>query len=350
MMSLDTFADTFGIDPAAARRVLEEHRARAGHDQPWYVQTILALGSWVTAAVVVALGGFFIQLAFELEGDTFGVGLAVLGLIFFAPGFVMLLRRTGGVFAAHFAIAIAAAGQAMVAIGAGIFTEEVWPAALASLPFAVAVAWFLPSRALQAISTAWAAVLVFAALHELGVPFITEVAALGVAAGVALHLHPPRRDLTPSASVLMLTGPVLSIMFDLSGALGYADKVTYDGWLARAMLAALVGFLLLAVWRHLADRTARTELALFAAAALAVCLLLPVGGAAALVIMVLAFVLGSRVLAIIATLLEIYFLWKFYYDLHMTLLQKSALLAVVGVVVLGLWLAATRLATDRVRS
>lgn len=347
MMDLDAFAAAFGIDAAAARRALEEHGARSERDHPWYVQTMLALGSWVTAIVVVALGGFFLNLTFELEGDSFGVGLALLGLIFFVSGFFMLLRATGGVFAAHFATAIAAAGQVMAAIGAGIVGDAPWPAALASVPFAVAVAWFLAARALQTISTALTASLVLIALHELAFPFVPEAAALGIVAGAALRLRPPRRDLAPAASVLVLTGPVLSIMFDLGGALGYADKVAYEGWIARAILVALIGYLLHSVWRQLADRTAQTELALFAAAALAVCLLLPLGGAAALVIMLLAFVLGSRVLAVIGTLLEIYFLWKFYYDLDMTLLQKSSLLAAVGVVILGLWVAATRLAAGK---
>lgn len=347
MMDLDAFAAAFGIDATAARRTLEEHNARSEHDHPWYVQTMLALGSWVTAIVVVALGGFFLYLTFDLDGEAFGAGMALLGLIFFVPGFVLLLRGAGGVFAAHFATAIAAAGQVMAAIGAGSIVDAPWPAALASLPFAAAVACFLDSRALQAISSALAAGLALIALHELAFPFVPEAAALGVVAGAALRLRPPRRDLAPVASVLLLTGPALSIMFDFGAGLGYADKVAYDGWIARAMLVALIGYLLHSLWRRLADRTAQIELALFAAAAVATSLLLPVGGAAALVILVLAFVLGARGLAIIGSLLQIYFLWKFYYDLDMTLLQKSALLAAVGVVILGLWVAATRLATGK---
>ena len=347
-MDRSEFCTAFGIDPAAATAALERARP-AGHlDQPWYVQAMLGLGSWITALVVIAFCCFFLALVFDLDDEPFGAALAVVGTGFFAVGFIMLLRRTTGVFAAHFATAIAAAGQAMAAVGAGMLLDEVWPAALASLPFAALVSWVLESRTLQALSTAWAVILVFVALNDQNFAFMLEFAALLVAAGVALHLYPPRRDLVPMASVLLLVGPVLSIMFDLRDGLGVATGEVTDDLLAKAIFIVLTLFLLHAIWRHLDDRTAQIELALFAAAAIAVSAVMPVGAAAALVILVLAFVLGAHALALIGILLEVYFLWKFYYDLDMTLLEKSLMLMGVGVVVLALWGAMARLAAKTV--
>ncbi len=336
MMNLDQFCTGFGVDRRAAQNAIAKAPRGREQEHPWYVQVMLGFGSWITALLVIAFCCFFLNLVFGLEDDSFSAALAVVGVMFFAAGFVMLRRAAAGVFATHFATALAAAGQAMAAVGIGMHFETVWPSALASVPFTVITAARIESRLLQGLSSAWTVILVFVALHEHEFPFMLEVAALGVAAGVALYLYPPRRDLVPTASVLLLVGPVLSIMFDFQGEFGFAG-VAASGWIAQLIFVALILYLLHALWRHATDTTARAELAFFAAAAIAVSAIFPPGAGAALVILVLAFVLGSRVLALIGVLLEIYFLWKFYYDLNLTLLHKSFMLAGVGVVLLALW-------------
>lgn len=336
MTQLEQLCTDFGIDAAAAKASLEKASIANQHDHPWYVQLMLAIGSWVTALLVIAFCGFFITLVLDLDGDSFGPVLAVAGLIFFAVAFAMLRRHEAGIFSTHFATALAAAGQGMVAVGIGIYVEAPWAAALASAPFAVLIASAIDNRMLQGLSSAWVVILVFAALLEKDFPFILEVAALGVAAGVFLHLYPPRRDLAPTAGVLLLVGPLLSMMFDFQGEIGISAAAA-SGWIAQFIFVALIVFLLHALWRRAGDRSGQVELAIFAAAAIAVAIILPPGAGAALVILVLAFSLGARVLALMGVLLEIYFLWKFYYDLNMTLLHKSFMLAGVGVVLLALW-------------
>lgn len=336
MIQLDQLCAKLGIDHGAAKAALAKAEAESDHDHPWYVHLMLAIGSWVTAVLVMVLGGFFITLVLDLDGDSFAPVLAVFGLAFFAIAFFMLRRQKAGVFSTHFATALAAAGQGMVAIGIGTYFEEPVAAALASLPFAVIIAVAINSRMLQGLSSAWVAILVFVTLIERDFPFILEVAALGVAAGVFLHLYPPRRDLAPTAGVLLLVGPLLSMMFDFQGEIGMT-AVVGSGWIAQLIFVALILFLLQALWRHAEDRTGQIELAIFAAAAIAVAVILPPGAGAALVILVLAFSLGARVLALLGVALEAYFLWKFYYDLNMTLLHKSFMLAGVGLVLLVLW-------------
>ena len=336
MMQLDRLCADLSIDPAAAKAVLEKAGAASEDDHPWYVQLMLAIGSWVTALLLIAFCGFFINLVLGLDGDSFAPVMAVAGMIFFAIAFAMLRRQDAGVFSTHFATALAAAGQGMVAVGIGVHFEEPWAAALASAPFAILIASTIDNRMLQGLSSTWVVVLVFIALFEQEFPFILEIAALSVAAGVFLHLYPPQRDLAPTAGVLLLVGPLLSIMFDFQGELEFSTFAS-SGWIAQLIFVALILFLLHAVWRHAGDRSARIELAIFAAAAIAVAVILPPGAGAALVILVLAFSLGARVLALMGVALEVYFLWKFYYDLNMTLLHKSFMLAGVGLVLLALW-------------
>ena len=61
---------------------------------------------------------------------------------------------------------------------------------------------------------------------------------------------------------------------------------------------------------------------------------LPTGGSAALVLLALAYTLGSRTLAAIGALPAIYFIWSFYWDLDGTLLTKSIILMSAGAVLL----------------
>jgi uncharacterized membrane protein len=75
--------------------------------------------------------------------------------------------------------------------------------------------------------------------------------------------------------------------------------------------------------------------AILIVAILVICAVLPPGGSAALVLMMLAFVLGLRGLGVIGVLFQIYFISRFYYDLQITLLEKSLILMAVGLLVLG---------------
>jgi uncharacterized membrane protein len=65
--------------------------------------------------------------------------------------------------------------------------------------------------------------------------------------------------------------------------------------------------------------------------------LMPLGGAAALLVIVTGYILGSRSLAIVGVLLQIYFLVMFYYDMSISLLNKSILLAVTGLIFIIIW-------------
>jgi uncharacterized membrane protein len=95
-------------------------------------------------------------------------------------------------------------------------------------------------------------------------------------------------------------------------------------------------------WPRAQTPSERLALRIFAVLAVAVCLLMPAGGSAAMLLMMLAFTLGSRALAVVGTLLQVYFIWRFYYDLEASLLDKSLVLMGVGVLLLAAYAALTR--------
>ena len=338
MTDLSQFCADFGVDETAARAAIERADADATRQAPWFVQALMALGSWIAALVIIMFGGFLLALTLEISADKgFGIGLAILGGIFFAGGFAMLRGKNNGMFADQFGTAMAAAGQGMIASGAGMYTESWAIAAALSVPLSAAVAWMLDSRILQFLSSGWTYILVLVAFGEMELGYPLELTAFGVAAGVALTLFPPARDLTPTAIVLLFVGPIVAILTDYHGYLGVPYAVFFTAWGARIIYGLVAVYLFYILWRHTDDPGAQKRVGLFALAAAVLCILLPPGGAAAVVILVLAFYLGSHMLAALGVLLEIYFISKFYYDLDMTLLVKSGVLIGAGLVLLGLW-------------
>ena len=330
MTDLHRFCAQLGIDEAAAAAALETPE---GHSEaPWYVRAFLALGAWVTAIAIVVFFGVLIALVLD-NGNGFEGVLASVGVLCFVIGVAVLTRSGGGEFRSSFATALAAAGAAMAVAGFGIAAEDVWVAVFVGVVLSAAVIALVPGIILQLLTSGFAVALIAIALIADEVPYHLDIASGALVAGVLLWCRPPRVDMRPTAFVLLLMAPALAIFDRLEG---WSD-VPAGGWVAVAVHIALLAWLVSILWRRQAPTGGRAGLAVFAGAAAAVCLLLPPGGSGALVILTLAFVLGSRPLALLGVLLQAYFFWQFYYDLDVSLLNKSMLMTGAGVVILACW-------------
>ena len=122
------------------------------------------------------------------------------------------------------------------------------------------------------------------------------------------------------------------------------------GWFAKALYIGIFLWLVGIHWQSATTPDVRTRLSVFAATAVVVGMLLPPGGMAALMIIMLAFVLGSRPLALLGILLQINYIWRFYYDMEVTLLIKSGIFMAVGAVLVFAWWLMMRRSPDGVRS
>jgi hypothetical protein len=349
MIELRQLCTELGIDEALAREALEResNEQTSGLAAPWYVRLVVGIGAWITAIVAIALGGAILY--FAGIDSAIGVWLIVLGIIY--AGLGSQLVRNGGraIFSLHLGIALSAAGIAMTAAGAGIESEGLAAAFLASLVLTVAVVVITPNRTLQFLASALTAVLFAATLVVEDVPFYIDILALAAPVGAFMMLRPSSRDLQPTATVLLLILPLFSIVtargLGLFGGIG-----TEGGWFAQAINIAIFLFLVAIHRSRTTTADARSRLLLFAIAAVIVGVLMPPGGSAALAIMMLAFVLASRPLALLGVLLQIYYLWRFYYVLEMTLLTKSLLLMAVGAVMLLLWWLSVRRLPEGLRA
>lgn len=319
-----------GLDRAAAEAALGASSGARQHS-PGYVQALLAVGAWIAALLVVAFVLVLLSLVLEIDVEQATPAIIVFGVLIFAAGAALQRGRPAGDFKHHFAGALLAAGALMVPLAVGVETESPWAAAVAAALTTAATVLVGRDRPAQFLAAALTLGLVATGFIADELPFLTEAAALAVVGGTLLRLYPPRFDLGPLAAVLLLFTPCLMIVL-IQGALTVGFGAAGLG--ARVIQGVLLLWLL---WkdRRLAGADIDGTTMVLGAVFLAVALLLPPGGSAALVIMMLGFVLGERGLAAIGVLFQIYFVSRFYYDLEATLLAKSLALMAVGIVVLG---------------
>lgn len=325
MTELAAFCARTGIDEAAARAALA---ARVRDDAPWYMQLVLGLGAWITAIAALFFAAVVMDLVFDIDQPDLAVAIA--GAAVFVGSLWLLRHRPHGAFTAHAAVAFATAGTLLFAAGVGFPADSLAWAAVATLPFAAAAVWQQRSVLLQFLVVSITLILVTVAAWERWDERITDLPAVFIPFGVALLLYPPRYDVRPAAFALL----VLPMVFDIAAAGLDAGRTLWFGWPAQGVLLAVFAFLFALNWRRLADRQGRL---LAAAAAIAIAIatfLLPTGASGALVLLALAYTLGSRTLAAIGTLLEVYFIWSFYWDLQESLLVKSVILMAAGAVLL----------------
>lgn len=299
---------------------------------PWYVKLVVGVGAWITAVVLMFLGGAIVFVALKFET---GGALAVIGAAYLWMGLWIIRQPDRGLFANQLGVATAAAGAALVSGGLAAEAEELWVGVPIAVAIAAAIFVVSSNRILQFLASALAAGFLVATLVAERTPYALDIVALATPVGLYLMLRPPERDITPAAIVLLLLFPLYST-FIVPDAYWVRD-VQMGGWIARAIHMALFLWLVSLYWKQHTNQQLNQGVIAFIVAALIVCVLLPPGGSAALLIMTFAYVTGSTPFATLGVVLQAHFIIRYYYSLEMSLLNKSFLLMAVGVVLLVAW-------------
>jgi hypothetical protein len=77
---------------------------------PWYVRLVVGVGAWITAVVLMFLGGAIVFVALEFET---GGALALIGAAYLWAGLRIIRQPDRGIFANQLGVATAAAGAAL---------------------------------------------------------------------------------------------------------------------------------------------------------------------------------------------------------------------------------------------
>lgn len=333
---LDALAEEGRLDAAGAAAAAEALAGR-GTPTPWYLRVMVGFGAWWAAMFFM---GFFSLLTHSRPAALFFGAVLVVGAI-------LLRRLERGDFLNQLALAASLAGQALVVFGADL--HSVTAGALLVLLMQLFLITFYPDQTHRLLSTlvAVAAIellffdwkwnhgsaLLAGALGIVSIRlWLKETAFVGL--GLERVMRPIAYGLVIALFGLLLPSifpPFLDAHNPLSLHLRYL-------WLSTALLGAGLLYLV----RELITERGLPPLGALALSGYAAVLLLmwpaqrAPGLIAALIVLLLGFRRGNRLLMGIALLFLAVFLGAYYYNLSLSLLLKSAALAGSGAVLLAL--------------
>lgn len=336
----------------SAEGLVEGGRPEPGRPAPpWYVRVMLGIAGWIGALFLLA----FLGAAFSLLVDDSGVALFV-GAALCGGAFALFRGFDGNDFAEQFGLAVSLAGQMLMIVGlSGLLgVQEGAPFYLAIALMEAALALLVPNFLHRLLATCGAAVAVALAinsaeLHGLSAPILC--------AGLALVWLEPKvwagggRLWRPVGYGLVLALLLVETfrLFDAGTLFGVVAApsrwVAINGPLiGRALGAAVLLWVAIALVRREGVAPA-SPIGLTAGAAalvLGLASLAAPGLASALLILLLGFAVGNRLLVALGILSLLGFVTHFYYSLHATLLEKSGILAMTGLCLLAIWFALGR--------
>ena len=318
--------------------------ANSESHSPWYIETFLAIGGVFAAIFGCGFVGSFLGLILT-QFDDYGIPLLGVGLVLFG-GAMTLRMKTGNGFTRHFFNTLILVGSITAIIGFGIMLESFEGPVILAIGLSALTLFLVRDRIIEFLSALTIiGCLGFEFYYRLGW-LLPETLLLLVSTvlGIFLLTRPMGRRIYNAAGTAFLIAPAL-----LGIALVHYERL--EGFLAEDILTSLtwqpraVSLLILAgavIWLNRANKDGvgwRPPLFILIPLVLAMALL-PFGGASALLLMLAGYSLGSRSLAIVGVLFQIYFLYMFYYDLTLSLGVKSYVLLITGLVFLGVWVLA----------
>jgi hypothetical protein len=310
---------------------------------PWYVRAMLGIAGWIGALFLLGFVGTAFLFVMQ-DAST----AAVAGALCCAGALGLYRLLPGKDFADQFALALSLAGQILLIVGLADALSPSGPlfyfaAAAIQAGLALAIQNFL-HRVLTAAGAAVALALaaVQLSLHGLAAPLLC-------AGLVWVWLDPQRWAASGRLWRPIGYGVVLALLlieaFRLLGVAQWFDGARETpGWMqahgpliGRGLTSALL-VLAAVILAQREDKalTSRVTLAAVGGALLLGLFSLGAPGlASAILILLLGFAAGNRLLMALGVLALLGFASHFYYSLHATLLAKSGLLAATGLCLLA---------------
>lgn len=341
-----------GLAPAGAEdRVRATLGSAVEEELPWYLRALVGFGAWVAT-------GFLLSFLFALDllnGDTtrIVVGIALVGAA------VWLRREATAEFFRQTAVAMSLAGQGLVITAIGEMSHSATAAGLAALALSVILIWLMPDGLHRFLSAIIGSVSALVVILDLKTWHGYELVTVALVALTAYVWRVGARDRDERLSA-MLEPVGYGLIVALFGVLVFGEPHFFGEFVPeyrrgsmRVFLgplttigitiafAALVAAIL---DEHRTPRGSRAWLVALGGVILlgAVTLSTPgiIAGAA---VLVLGFDRRNPVLIGLAAAFLLVFGSAYYYNLSLTLLEKSGVLAASGAVLLAArWLLVRR--------
>ena len=309
-------------------------------ESPWYVRLLIGFSGWLAALFFLG----FLGVGFEFVYNNNVAGFIVGAIMIFAA-YQMLLKKSDSDFSSQFALAISFSGQALVVFSLDLFK---WFSAADSINWIVlasiqaALAWFMPNS-IHRLWSAFAAIMAFTiALTVWHVYFIQTPLIMAAVAVVWLNefkwidyqnkLKPIAYGITLALLYQASTGIFHLMLWNMAR---YKERLMQP-WVTELLSGFVILYVVYALLKRLAikipGRTA--NIALIGAVILTFVSLKMFGLTIGVMIILLGYANGNRILTGLGISSLLYFMSAYYYTLHTTLLVKSEWLALLGVLLI----------------
>lgn len=322
-----------GLRAPEDEKSLREALGRVPHaGTAWYIRALAGAGAWISAGLFVLFLAMVDLL--DEESAALGVGLVLLVASLF------LRRHARAEFLVQLAIATSFTAQFLVVFGVEELSHhEVIPTALVAMALSAALIFLFADPVHRFLSTlviagAGAALLADVDSREAEAASLVLVSFAAVAAWISKDaLRGPWADMKAPVAHGLSFALVAGTAPQLFGGAWGGGPITAAGFTIAAL--ALEAHVFRSQEVSLSARPA--VLAFVATAALGAVTASAAGLQAALLVLLLGFHRRSAVLAGEGVIAFVAFAARYYYALDLTLLEKSAVLAASGGLLLGAW-------------
>ena len=317
----------------------------------WYVRALLGFGGWLAAGFLVAFT--FAAFAFVVASPAAAV---VLGLGMIAGAAKALSAHPGSPFIVQMALASSFAGQALFIYGIAEIIDGLQAAAFVVAMFEATLAVFVRHTVHRLCCATAAGIALAIALTLSGAHFLS----VGLLAAIVATAWLNEFGWATSASTVRPIAYGVTLTLVLVQGTWFAQEglrlLVRSGtpeWFPRWLGSALPAIVLVAVavrllqrWqRPLGDRDAMVTIGV--TAAIGAASFAAPGVAVAMMVVLLGFANGNRILMAIGVTALLSYVSAYYYQLETTLLAKSVALSVTGAtLLLARWTLARWFLTD----
>lgn len=308
-----------------------------GPSAPWYLLVLQGIGGWLSALFLMGFVGLGFLQVLDNAAFSFVLGAALLG------GAYALLRRPQSIFLEQLVLAFSLAGQLLVAYAIGRWIDDInalfW---VGLLVLHALLAVLMASNLHRIFSTLFAALSLFFLGVETSAPYLVAPLTLAIACGLWLNefRYPHRREALKSVAMgLTLALLVMQYLIRFPELLESGmTAVWVPHWLGEWLTGAPLGYLAYWVFKTNEVALSSRTIAAGAAALIALCLgsSFAYGLTQGAVLFALGFAISHRLLTGLGIVSLLFSISTYYYRLDLTLLEKSATLLALGLVLLAI--------------
>lgn len=345
------YMDRFGVHAGGKKPDEGDESVENGSAQPrteaarpWYMDTFVAIGGVLTAILGAAFLASFLGAILSITNQV-EIGLIVIGVIIYGSA-LYARTRADGLFLQYLLGTVLIIGGASLIGGIGALLGSEIAAAYAAIILATLTLWLIAERVMQvvmAVTIAGALSLLIEESYALS-QVSSDIPLFVTIGGTAIFwMGQTMKDRFAAAAVLMVSLVIASVLMSVKfwGISAEQEAFSFMTWAARSGPIFLLGLAaLFALKRFILPTLPSAPILIITAIVGAI---MPAGGMAVILLLMIGLAVGSRSLALIGALtLAGWVLWT-YFDFGLTLMQLSGAFALGAVVSGALYYVAPRL-------